>query len=133
MKITDPDGQNPSTPLYFVNNNVNITSRGQEYQAFSFAIEFYIDDGDRLPTMTIEVDNVTRELVDEVRLVTQPLQVDLELINGEIPDQVEVSVPQMTLRNISYNANSLSGILMLDDVLNQRFPGTRVDPQQYVC
>jgi hypothetical protein len=124
MKVTNPD--DPGTPQYFVNNNVNVTSQGQEYIALAFNVELYIDDGDRLPTMNITLDNVTREFIDEVRTISTPLQIDLSIVNAESPDTVELSVPRMTLRNVSYDAQSITGILMLDDVLNQRFPSTRV-------
>lgn len=131
MTITDvSDPENPVIQL-FVNNNVPVVSRLKTYIPFAFAVDMFIDDGDRIPTMGLTVDNVTRELIDEIRLITSPLQVDLELVAASNPDLVEISVPRMTLRDISYTGLSLTGTLMLDDVLNQRFPAERVDPQQY--
>ena len=131
MTITDFSA--PANPVIqlFVNNNVNIISRSKTYIAFAFEVNMFIDDGDRIPTMGLTVDNVTRELIDEIRLITTPLQVDLELVAASNPDLVEISVPRMTLRDISYAGTALTGTLMLDDVLNQRFPAERVDPQQY--
>ena len=132
MTLTDPDKPLDATnPQLFVNNNVSIISRLKTYIPFAFAVDMFIDDGDRIPTMGLTVDNVTRELIDEIRLITSPLQVDLELVAASNPDLVEISVPRMTLRDISYTGVSLTGTLMLDDVLNQRFPAERVDPQQY--
>ena len=51
--------------IHLVNNNVNITSRGVEYEAVGFKFIFAPDDNNTMPTAKIGIDNVDRKLVEK--------------------------------------------------------------------
>ena len=119
------------TDIYVVNNNVNIPSNGQVYTAYAFEIIVADDTGDKSPEMQLRIDNVDRSLIDEVRQVPTPITVDAQLIMASDPDTIEMDFPEMTLRKVSYNATLITGTLVVDEVLNLRFPADIVNAREY--
>ena len=114
-----------------VNNNEDVLSRGNIFTAYPFAIVLNADDEDTLPVIQLSIDNVDRLLVEAVRAAQTAPIVQLELILSSFPDIVEISIPDMALRNVSYNAITMTGTLYVGDILNQRYPEGSVTPQLY--
>ena len=119
-------------PLRVVNNNEDITSRGNLYQAFPFDIILPGQDPDGTPKAILRFDNVDRTAIAAIRSVTAAPTVTLEVILASAPDTVEISFGGMSLRNVTYNAMSIEGELHVEPLLGEpitlnmtpsRFPG----------
>lgn len=120
------------TPLRFVNNMESVTSRGNLYVAFPFEIEFPEQDPDTAGEARITIDNIDRQIVQTIRSITSPPQVTLEVILASSPSTVEASFSGMVLRDVTYDAVKVSGVLRFEDIMTeplsvqmtpQRFPG----------
>jgi len=124
--------QHPSYPtIRLVNNNADISSRGNIYTALAMKIVLPTDDGESIPKMQIALDNVPIELIDEFRSTTTPANVTIEAILASIPDVVEISITDLALTAIQYDQRKISGTLTLNDFFNQRIPGELYSPQYY--
>ena len=119
-------------PIRVVNNNEDITSRGSVYQAFPFEIVLPGQDPDSLPKAALRFDNVERTAIATIRSIQTPPNVTLEVILASSPDNVEVSFPNLTLRNVTYNATAIEGELFFENLYTapvtlqmtpSRFPG----------
>lgn len=119
------------TDIFVVNDKVNQTSNGQVYTAYDFAIVIAEDTGDKSPEMQIRIGNVDRSLIDEIRQVPTPIKVDASLILASNPDNLEITFPEMTLRSVSYDQFVITGTLVVDEVLNLRFPADVVNAREY--
>lgn len=104
-------------PLRFVNNNASVTSRGNLYLAFPFEVEFPGQDEQNPGEARLVIDNIDRQIVNFVRSISAPPQVTMEVVLGSSLDTVEASFSNMTLRNVSYNASSVTGILKFEDIV----------------
>lgn len=119
-------------PLRFVNNWESIVSRGNVYIAFPFELELPEQDPDSAGEARIRFDNIDRQIVQTIRAIFEPPEVTLEIILASQPSTIEASFSGLTLRNVEYDANTVSGILRFEDIMAepvsvqmtpQRFPG----------
>jgi hypothetical protein len=111
-----------------VNNNTNVISGGQTYVAYAFAMALYNEDDEKLPSLNITIGNVDRSLIDEIRTMTTPPTAEIRIVPISNPDLVEIYIPDLTMRDINYDANAITGTLYFADILNQRFPKARYTP-----
>lgn len=121
-----------TTPLRFVSNNASLTSRGNVFMAFPFDIEFPGQDEESPGEARLVIDNIDRSIVNFVRSIQTPPRITIEVVLASSPDTVEASFSNMTLRNVAYDAKTVSGILRFEDIViepvtyamtPERFPG----------
>ena len=118
-------------PIRVVNNYENITSNGNLYVGCPFDIELPGDFEDALPSVTLTVCNVDRQIVEAVRSVTGPPTISIAVVLASSPDSIEAGPFVMTLRTASYNSLIVSGTIMPEDVLNEAYPGEYFTPGNF--
>lgn len=119
------------SPLRFVDNTEDITSRGNVFKAFPVAIVLPVDDGESERVVKINFDNVSLELIDEIRTVTTQIGVSLELVLASSPNQVQMSLEELKIGQVSYNASAISCTLVMDDFLGGALTSERYTPTSY--
>jgi len=77
------------------------------------------------------LDNVTLELIDELRTVTTPISVHIEMVLASDPDAVQIDVGDLKLRNITYNRQTILGNLYLDDFLSTEMASEKYTPTTF--
>lgn len=126
------DSPELEAPLRFVNNNASVTSRGNVYIAFPFDLEFPGQDEENPGEARLVIDNIDRMIVNFIRTIIAPPKVTIEVILASSPSTVEASFANMTLRNVTYDAKTVSGLLKFEDIViepvtyamtPERFPG----------
>lgn len=117
--------------IYLVNNTENQTSRGQEYQAFPMQIRLPTDDGESTREVNIDFDNVSLELITELRTITDPMDVKIEMCLASDPDSVQLSLEELKMRSITYNKQRVSAKLYLDNFLNVELTSERYGPKNF--
>lgn len=120
-----------AAPFYFVNNNEPITSRGQEYTAYPFQLTLPASLNDSLPTVTLKIDNVDKKIVDEIRKVSDPISITIEVILADEPDIVEIGPFSMVVTSVDYNELEIEGLITLDYGLYDSFPSDDYIPPLY--
>lgn len=113
------------------NNNEDILSLGIPYLPYPFAIVLNTDDGDRFAQIQLTIENIDRAFVDLMITTQDALTLSLLLVDAKNPDSIEIEVPNMTLRNVSFDQDLLRGTLIIDDLLNSRYPRDTMDSAQY--
>jgi len=114
------------TPYRLVNNTANVSHMGNEYTAYPFDIVFASDDGQKLPEVKLTIDNVDRSLVEAIRGLQEPPAITLKLVLASQPDTVEITISDLILRAVTYDAYSISGTLYAEDIMNSRFPAESI-------
>lgn len=116
------------SPILLVNNSENIVSRGDTYLAFPMLVRLPSDDGESLREVSIEFDNVSLELIDEIRTSTTPLDAKIEMVLASRPDVVEVAIEELKLTSVSYDQNRIRARLVLDTFLNVEMTSEKYVP-----
>ena len=114
--------------LRIVNNSENIISRGDTFLSFPVKITLPTDDGTSEREVQLEMDNAGLDLITEIRSVTTPIDVKLEMILASTPDTVEIAIEELKIRNITYNARSIRGNLYFVDFLNTEMTSEKYTP-----
>ena len=119
------------TTLRVVNNTVDITSRGQVFTAYPFKITLPHETGEGIGSATLQIDNVDLALVDMLRSAVIAPTVKIEVVLSTYPDQVEIAIPSLALRQVTWDATSIRGTLLSEDLLSAAFPGYIYDPIEW--
>jgi hypothetical protein len=114
-----------------VNNSENIVSNGETFTSFPMRIRLPTDDGETTREVSIEFDNVSRELIDELRTVTTPIDVKIEMVLASNPDYIQVTLDELKMRNVSYNKSTVNARLYLDSFLNVELTSEKYSPKLY--
>lgn len=128
LTITHPD-IDPSIRVVF--NTQAIISRGEEFLPFPFDIQLPSEEDDAPSRARLVIDNVSREIAQAVRLIRTPPSVLIEIIRADAPDTVEMSWPNFWLRNVNWNAQQVSGELVLEDLVDEPYPAGTFTPASF--
>lgn len=109
----------------------DIVSRGDTYVAFGFQITLPPDVSEQLPRAQLQIPNVDRRLIDELRSIEGPLLVTMEVVTATDPDTVEVGPYAFDLVDVTYTAKVVSGTLAYEPILEQTFPADTFTPQLF--
>ncbi len=120
-----------AAPICVVNNYTDITSGSDLYSAFPFRVQLLSDQDENLPEAVLQIDNVDRSIVNAVRTITSAPTVTLSVVLAATPDTVEYGPIALTLRNVSWDALTVSGKLAVDPAIGKRFPGERMTPNLF--
>ena len=116
------------TPIRLVANTEAITSRSESYLAFPFEI---VLPSTGQESVQLIVDNVSRELIDEVRSIDTPLDITLEVVRAAAPDTVEAGPFEFQSRAVEYDVQSMRFTLAYEPLLQEPFPAYTYTPIDY--
>ncbi len=120
-----------SETIYLVNNNEKVVSNGIEYMPFPFSLTLPLDTGDKIPSITLTIDNVDQMLVNAIRELELAPTIRIQLVTSAFPDLVEKDLDFLKLRNVTYDAMSITGTLEVASVWARKFPSESVDPVHF--
>jgi hypothetical protein len=113
--------------LHFTDNSVDITSTVADgstpvvYTAIPFTFIAPANKEGELAQARLTIDNVGRELVDDIRQQVTPLKVSITVVSSADLNTQVALFSDMTLRNVNYNSLSISGVLVLENLYAENF------------
>ena len=117
--------------LYVVQNTVDVVSNGNTYIAYPFDLTLPPDSDQGLIMANLTIDNVDRQIVAALRLITSPPSVAVSVILASSLDTVEAGPYNMLVESAEYDDLTVRFKLAFEDVLNEPFPAPRFDPPSY--
>ena len=120
-----------AAPIYLVNNTRDIISRGNTYRAFPMKVRLPVDDGETARDFTMEFDNASLELIEEIRSVTTQIGVKVEMILASIPDVVQMEQADLAINSLTYNASKIIARVVLDSFLNVEITSEKYGPGNF--
>lgn len=81
--------------------------------------------------MQITLDNVSRDLISILRNISSPPSVNVELVMSDDVDTVLASWPEFLLVNVQYNAETISGDLVIETLVHEPFPAGTFTPSEF--
>lgn len=103
-------------------------SRGETYVFVPARIKLPDDTSEGPGTMTLEMDNVGRELTETIRTIFTPISTTVEFVMDNALDTVDLRWPEYVLTNIAYDASTVTGTLVLETLVREPFPGLYFTP-----
>jgi hypothetical protein len=119
LKLTPSVG----SVIRLANNIDAVYYDGNSYSPFPFSIVLPDDINGQQTQAQVIIDNVSRLLIDECRTLTAALDVEVYIVNATAtPVTLEASYGGLKLKNIAYDALTLTGRLTAEDYLSEPFP-----------
>ncbi|MEP3073678.1 MAG: DUF1833 family protein [Maricaulis sp.] len=106
--------------LRFVNNTVDIESRGNTFTAYGFDLVLPGQGEGDAGLASITIDNVDQRIALVLRSLTTALDVSVEIVLAADPDTVEMTLPDMRMVSASGDRLQISGDLAVDDDSNEQ-------------
>ena len=122
LVLLEIDHPSLGSPLRFVNDSQDITSNMNLYTAFPFEVKLPDDQEGREPRAELRIDNVTRELIDEIRTIQDPFNVTLSVILASSPSIIEWGPMDMLSSGVVYDANNITFQLIYSVFAEEPFP-----------
>ncbi len=117
--------------ICLVNNTKNIVSRGRTFRAFPMKVRLPADDGETAKDYAIEFDNVSLELIEEIRTVTTKIGVKMEMVLASMPDVVQMEQEDLEIAAISYTPTKISARIIVDSFLNSEMTSEQYGPSNF--
>jgi hypothetical protein len=127
LEITSPEINN----IYVTSDAVETEHNSTTYEPYPFNISLPSQHQDQLDEITLEIDNVSRTIVSEVRQIQEPPDVTFKVVLGESPDTIEVGPVTYKMRNVTHNALTVSGQLTQPDIINDTIPYQSFTPNNF--
>lgn len=106
-------------PIRVVNNIEDITRTEDavsvDYVGLPFEIELP-DEGERPGETRLSVDNVDRRIVEAIRTIQSPPDVEIRVVLASQPDVIEYELTGLTLRDATYDVSTVQGYLRFEDL-----------------
>lgn len=114
-----------------VNNSRDIISRSDTFTAYPMKITLPVDDGETARTFSIDLDNASLAMISNLRKVSNPIRVKIEMILASMPDVVQMSFDELAIANISYDATKISATIIMDNFLSIEMTSERYTPKNF--
>lgn len=128
LTIYHPD---MAAPIRVCSGGSEITSRGEVFVAFPFALSLPEDEDGRAPRASLSIDNVDRQVVLAVRRLTSSPRVRIEIIRAAAPDVTEAVFDDFRFTNITYDSRAVTGDLTVEDFTAEPYPAACFSPSQF--
>ena len=127
VTIDWPDG---SVDRY-VKDNVDTTSRGNNYQAAAFNIQVPEEPEDSTPKLTFQFSLADRVIINKLRTATEPPILTLEIVLGSDPNIVEMGPFTFDLRKYQNQGVSVSVEAGFEPILDFAVPQITYSPTYF--
>lgn len=108
-----------------------VVSRGMTFVFLPMEITLPSDEATAPPRASVTVYDVAYALVPALRTISRPPDVTLEVVLASTPDVVEASFPGLTLGNINYDVNVVTGELTTESFAGEPFPCHTCNPSYF--
>lgn len=122
LKIT---GAGIEEPILLVNDNVPLVAGAETYQPFPFDVILPTDDADKPPVARLRISNVTQLIVDELRTLPEPPNVELCVRLADNPTVIDYGPWSLDATAATYNIDQIEVDLRMRDFTIEPFPYLR--------
>ena len=131
LVLLDIEHEDLVGPIRLVDNTVDIVSETNTYTAFPFTARMPNDDEDREPTAELVVANVTREIIDELRSISSPLNITMKVVLADSPSVIEWGPVEMDVHSAMYDADAIVLQLGMQAMTREPFPYWSFTPANF--
>jgi hypothetical protein len=108
-----------------------VVSRSQNYFFIPFNFTLPTEEETGAPRCKVSIFDVTRILIPLVRNIVGAPSVKIEVVLSSTPNTVEIDFGTFLLSGITYNADSISGDLMVESLAQEPFPAHNFTPSYF--
>jgi len=119
------------SPIRVVHNHTEITSNGNTFLPYAFQLMLPDDTERNVCQGKLTIDNVSREIIEAIRSISSAPTVTIQIVLASDPDTVEIEYSDFKLKEITYDAEWVSGNLVIETFSKEPFPGDSFTPGNF--
>ena len=112
-------------------DGVDTVSNGNTFVAFPFEISLPDSRVEGAPRAKLTIDNVDRQIVQAVRDISTAADVTVDVVLASDPDTVEASFPDFKLRDVTFDALTVTGELTVEHFAGEPYPAAIFSPANF--
>ena len=116
-------------PLRLVRDSRPLVHAGQTFIAYPFDIALPDDDDEGRAVLRWTAENVSRDLVSHLRVVTDKIEATIAWVLTSQPDTVEAGPFDVEITGVTYDARTITGEMTVEPVLEEAFSRLRMTPR----
>lgn len=128
---TDEDGSNRMVQARWVKDSEQVVSNGETYMPSYWQLILPPSDPEKLPIAKFQLDNVKRELIEEIRATRGIIEVEHSVIMKSSPDVIEVGPIRYNIQDVQYDAGYITGTLGHFRLADERYPIHKFSPAYF--
>lgn len=117
-----------ATPIRVSSDAVDTLSRGNTFSRYPFKLTLPGEGDGASSIAKITIDNVSRDILRQLRATSDAASVLIEIVLGSAPDTVEVSFPDFYLSEVDHDALTIQGTLSVEHFTAEPFPALVFSP-----
>jgi len=121
------DHEEMDDPFYVTSNGVAVISNGITFLPYPFTLTLPDDTERPFSQGRLTIDAVSQTMV-AARWFNTPILITMQVVLASDPDTVEVEFPNFELVDLSYNEQTISGVLSIESFTDEPFPGDAFIP-----
>ena len=125
----DHDDFSESIPVS--SDGVNTISNGETFVAYPFEISLPSNPETGISQAHLSIENVSQDIIDSIRNISTPPSVVIQIVLASDPDTIEVEFSGFELRNVSYDALTITGTLTIESFMSEPYPGDSFLPSTF--
>jgi hypothetical protein len=125
VKLTQ-EGWNDSIRL--VPNYEPITHQGEVYSPLAFDITLPAEEAEGVPVVSWSADNVDLRMIEALRAVEGKVMARIVWVLASTPDVVELELNEVEMREVKYDAYTITGTMGVEPILDQQFSYMTMNP-----
>jgi hypothetical protein len=98
-----------------------ITHDSEVYSPLAFEISLPDDTDEGIPVLRWSADNVSQELIVEIRKVTGPISARVVWVLASQPDTIEAGPFDLSILAVEYDAFTIGGVMGVEPILDEQF------------
>ena len=112
--------------------SINIVSNGETFNSRYFELTWPDQTPNNIPQWQLSLDIVDQAVLAELRAITTPPTVRIDLIRASSPDTIEMTTgDDYKLRNMRYISTTMTAEISMEDLLDEGFPSGRILPSNF--
>lgn len=128
LKLTHP---NLDTDITVTSDAVETVHNNTTYDPFPFRVRLPSETKDEISNIEVQIDNVSREVVSAIRQIDSEPEVELKVVASSDPDTVEAGPYNFVFKDISYDAQAVTGQLKNPALDEATFPADTMNPSSF--
>ena len=124
-----------ATPLYFVQNNVDVVSSAYNgshtYTAANFKSTFPSQEESSVQDASITISGINRQVIEAIKSVDDIPTIRTFLVREDTPNTVELGPFIFKLGNVNYNVNSVTASLLYEYTLRNNVSTMNINSRNF--
>jgi hypothetical protein len=120
-----------AAPIRVSSDATDTISNAETFSAFPFVISLPSDDNSGASVGEISFDNVSREIIDDIRTIQTPPDFSIKIVTAADPDTVEIEYSNLILENVQYDAFQIRGQISVFSLEAEPYPGDSFLPSYF--